>query len=163
MPGFYNNGWEDRSGTGQCLIWNSAHLPYTPSIFSAGREVDHGDARLSGLFNRAGNKIAFNITFSPGSATRLPQSGAVSISLPFGSYDVPVQTGVTGRLLTSDGRLYRLAGYILAREQVVHLERDGTGPITNGAPGPLGRGRRYAGDRRISYLTQRGRARRWSR
>lgn len=138
IPGYTNGSIIDRSG-GTAVVVQHKVQPYDPVLMAGGRPVTLArDARLTGRYSRSGKLVTCKIRLMPGS-TRLPE-GPLSFSLPMTTGADMLQCDVSGRLQTSDGVPYRVAGYIREEGDAVFLERDMTGPVTATSPGPISTG-----------------------
>lgn len=138
VPAYTNRSIFDHSG-GTAVVVQHKIQAYDPVLKAIGKPVALArDARLTGRYSRSGKLVTCKIRFLPGSRPLPP--GPLSLTLPIPTSADLLQCDVSGRLQTSDGVPYRIAGYIREEGDEVILERDTDGPVTATSPGPMGPG-----------------------
>jgi hypothetical protein len=139
-PNLYNNGWEDQSGSSGNLIFAPDVIPFTPVVKAGTTPITVGNGDLSASYVRHGKIVRVEYRLLVGSTTSIAFGQPLTFSTPFPAVSFDVQTLVAGRMFDSNGAFYRIGGYLVSGDQTVHLERDGSGALAAGQPGPLGAG-----------------------
>lgn len=139
-PNLYNNGWQDQSGSSSNLVFAPDVIPFVPTVLAGTSPITLGNGQLSASYARHGKIVRAEYRLFVGTTTLITVGQPLSFSVPFPTSSFDVQTMVNGRMFDSSGAFYRINGYLVANEQCVYLERDTSGALANGQPGPLSAG-----------------------